>query len=121
MCQTKGMRHALIILLCAALGCTAGLAQAPGTLDPAKVNASKQADDDALFKSQTNVVIVPTTVRDRNGDVINGLQLQDFELYDNNKPQKITADVREEPLSLVVAVQRSSNITEILPLSLIHI
>jgi VWFA-related protein len=29
--------------------------------------------------------------------------------------QKITADVRDEPLSLVVAVQRSSNLTEALP------
>jgi VWFA-related protein len=114
MCQTKGMRHALIFLLCAALGCTVGLAQAPGTLDPAKQNPPKEGED-AKFGTVTNVVIVPTTVRDRNGDVVDGLQLQDFELYDNNKPQKITADVREEPLSLVVAVQRSSNITEILP------
>src|ERR1700722_11925822 len=110
MCHTKGMRHAPILFLSAALAC----AQAPGTLDPARLNASKQADDDATFKTQTNVVIVPTTVRDRNGEVINGLQLQDFELYDNNKLQKITADVREEPLSLVVAVQRSSNLTEVL-------
>ena len=109
MCHTNGMRHALIFLLCAS-----GLAQAPGTLDPAKQDASKQ-DDDAKFISRVNIVIVPTTVRDRNGQVIDGLQLQDFELYDNNKLQKITADVREEPLSLVVAVQRSSNITEVLP------
>lgn len=114
MCHTRGMRHALIFLLCAALFCTVGLAQAPGTLDPARQSAKGQ-DEDATFKTQTNVVIVPTTVRDRNGDVVNGLQLQDFELYDNNKLQKITADVREEPLSMVVAVQRSSNLTEVLP------
>jgi VWFA-related protein len=119
MCQTKGMRHALTFLLCTAgFGLTgfapAGFAQAPGTLDPAKQNPSKE-DDELKFRTQTNVVIVPTTVRDRNGGVIDGLQLQDFELYDNNKLQKITADVREEPLSLVVAVQRSSNLTEVLP------
>jgi VWFA-related protein len=114
MCQTRDMRHALIVLLCATLLCTVGLAQAPGTLDPARQNAKEPADD-PKFVTQTNIVIVPTTVRDRNGAVVNGLQLQDFELYDNNKLQKITADVREEPLSLVVAVQRSSNITEILP------
>jgi VWFA-related protein len=113
MCHTRGMRHALIFFFCAALLCTVGLAQAPGTLDPAKQNAKEP--EDATFNIQTNVVIVPTTVRDRNGDVIDGLQLQDFELYDNNKLQKITADVREEPLSLVVAVQRSSNLTEVLP------
>ena len=119
MCQTKGMRHALIFVLCAAgFGLAgfapAGFAQAPGTLDPAKQNA-KEPDEDFKINSVVNVVIVPTTVRDRNGEVINGLQLQDFELYDNNKLQKITADVRDEPLSLVVAVQRSSNITEALP------
>jgi VWFA-related protein len=114
MCQTKGMRHALIFLLCTAGFGLAGFAQAPGTLDPAKQNA-KEPDEDFKINSVVNVVIVPTTVRDRNGEVINGLQLQDFELYDNNKLQKITADVREEPLSLVVAVQRSSNITEALP------
>lgn len=108
MCHTKGMRYALIFLLCAT-----GFAQAPGTLDPAKQDASKQGD--VTFGIGTTIVIVPTTVRDRNGQTIDGLQLQDFELYDNNKLQKITADVRDEPLSLVVAVQRSSNISEILP------
>jgi len=109
MCHTRVMRYALIFLLCAS-----GFAQAPGTLDPARQNASKP-DEDAKFNIQSNVVIVPTTVRDRNGQVIDGLQLQDFELFDNNKLQKITADVRDEPLSLVVAVQRSSNLTEVLP------
>jgi VWFA-related protein len=103
------MRQALIFLLC-----SVGFAQAPGTLDPAKAEAAKQ-DSEFKIGITANVVIVPTTVRNRAGDVINGLQLQDFELYDNNKLQKITADVRDEPLSLVVAVQRSSNITEVLP------
>jgi len=116
MCHTKGMRHALVALLCAVGLGQAGFAQAPGTLDPAKLDAAaKQKEDDIIFQAGSSVVIVPTTVRDRNGEVVDGLQLQDFELYDNNKLQKITADVREEPLSLVVAVQRSSNIIEILP------
>jgi VWFA-related protein len=101
------MRHAFILFISSAL-----FAQAPGTLDPQRQDASK---DDDTIKVGVNVVIVPTTVRNRAGDVIDGLQLQDFELYDNNKLQKITADVRDEPLSLVVAVQRSSNLTEILP------
>ena len=49
---------------------------------------STQDSADATFKSNTTVVIAPTTVRDRNGEFVNGLQLQDFELYDNNKLQK---------------------------------
>jgi VWFA-related protein len=107
------MRPALIFPLCTALVCAVGFAQAPGTLDPSKQPA--KPDENFTFESGVNVVIVPTTVRNRNGEVVDGLQLQDFELYDNDKLQKITADVRDEPLSLAVAVQRSSDLTEILP------
>ncbi len=122
MCHTRVMRHALIFLVCAA-----GFAQVPGTLDPAKAPGAAQpsapllpppvstGSGDAIIRATTTVVIAPTTVRDRNSEFVNGLQLQDFELYDNNKLQKINADVRDEPLSLVVAVQRSSNLTDFLP------
>jgi VWFA-related protein len=127
------MRPALIFLICAAGFAAAGLAQAPGTLDPSKEPGAAQPDstdpgsnrpllpppvstrDSNTIVVTTNVVIAPTTVRDRNGDFVNGLQLQDFELYDNNKLQKVSADVRDEPLSLVVAVQRSSNTEFLLP------
>jgi VWFA-related protein len=129
MCQTKAMRTALIFLVCAAGFGQTVFAQAPGTLDPAKEAAAKEAaakqaagqtyvkadPNDVTIKTTTTVVIAPTTVRDRNGEFVNGLQLQDFELYDNNKLQKVNADVRDEPLSMVVAVQRSSNLTDFLP------
>lgn len=129
MCHTKVMRHALIFLICAAVFVPSGVAQAPGTLDPAKAAGGENQPtstapllpppistrDEGKFGISTTIVIAPTTVRDRNGEFVNGLQLQDFELYDNNKLQKVNADVRDEPLSLVVAVQRSSNLTEILP------
>jgi VWFA-related protein len=107
------MRLALLSSLCAVLICAVAFAQAPGTLDPSK--EAPKPDQNATFNVGVNVVVVPTTVRDRDGNVVDGLQLQDFELYDNNKLQKITADVRDEPLSLVVAVQRSSNLTDALP------
>lgn len=126
MCHTKVMRPALIFFVCAL-----GFAQAPGTPDPSRVHpdstppapsrpllppaVSTQDSGDVTLKTTTTVVIAPTTVRDRNGEFVNGLQLQDFELYDNNKLQKVNADVRDEPLSLVVAVQRSSNLTDFLP------
>jgi VWFA-related protein len=122
------MRTALIFLICAAGFVQVGFAQAPGTLDPAKEPGAKQApapllpppvstqdSGDLTFGATVNVVVAPTTVRDRNGEFVNGLQLQDFQLYDNNKLQKVNADVRDEPLSLVVAVQRSSNLTDFLP------
>src|SRR5690242_12657094 len=98
MCQTEIMRKATILLICAA-----AWAQSPPATDPPK-------REDVLIQTNVNVVVAPTTVRDKNGDFIDGLQLQDFELYDNNKLQKISADVRDEPLSLVIAVQKSSNL-----------
>ena len=105
MCHTKGMRKLPLLFFCAL-----GFAQTPGTPDSAA-----QDDADVTFRSGVNIVIAPTTVRDRKGDYVDGLQLQDFTLLDNNKPQRITADVRDEPLSLVIAVQRSANLEQILP------
>jgi VWFA-related protein len=100
------MRKTLIFLACAA-----GFAQAPGTLDTSKQNQ----DTGVILRETVNVVIAPTTVRDHGGNFVNGLQLGDFDLYDNNKLQKISADLRDESLSMVVAVQRSSNLTQALP------
>ncbi len=118
MCQTRVMRNVLMLVLCAV-----GFAQQqPGTLDPAKDPAKisekaekDKADQDVTFHIRTDILIAPTTVLDKHGDYVNGLQLQDFQLYDNNKLQKITADVHDQPLSLVIAVQKSSNLNEILP------
>jgi VWFA-related protein len=110
MCHTKIMRNAWIVLM----GATA-LAQSPGVPKQAPGVLKQEQEQDQVFRESVNIVIAPTTVRNRAGDFVNGLQLQDFELYDNNKLQKITADVRDEPLSLVIAVQKSSNLTESLP------
>ncbi len=104
MCHTKSMRSVLMMLVLGALVS----AQTPPAADP-------PTEGDVVIRTGVNVVIAPTTVRDKKGDFVDGLQIQDFTLYDNNKPQRITADVRDEPLSLVIAVQRSSNLTDILP------
>lgn len=104
MCHTKGMRAALMLLICAA-----GFAQAP------QQPGQPKPQEDVTFTEHVNVVIAPTTVLDKHGDYVNGLQLQDFELFDNNKLQKITADVHDQPLSMVLAVQRSANLNDILP------
>src|SRR5580765_8439002 len=105
MCHTEVMRKATIFLIC-----TAAWSQSPPA--PATLPSNQEND---VIRANVNVVIAPTTVRDKKGDFVDGLQLQDFELYDNNKLQKITADVRDEPLSLVIAVQKSSNLNDVLP------
>src|SRR5579872_1291015 len=81
----------------------------PGTPDTPAENS------DTRIVTTTTVVVAPTTVVDRHGDYVDGLQPSDFTLYDNGKPQRITADVSFEPISLVLAVEASYSLNEILP------
>src|SRR5258708_19658301 len=104
MCETEIMGNVIMLVICvSAFG------------QPQPPTDATRADRSDVIRTNVNVVIAPTTVRDRSGNFVNGLQLQDFELYDNNKLQKISADVRDQPLSLVVAGQKSSNLNDIMP------
>jgi VWFA-related protein len=63
----------------------------------------------AQFKSTVPLVIAPTTVTDARGRYVDGLTPEDLTLYDNSVPQAIQMDWMTYPISLVVAVQTSSN------------
>lgn len=63
-----------------------------------------------------NVVIAPTTVIDkRTGQLVSGLQIPDFRLYDNDQVQRINADIGTQPISLVVAIQANNIMDSMLP------
>jgi VWFA-related protein len=83
--------------------------QSLGGVDPPKQNPGD------TITTSVSVVIAPTTVRTKSGEFIEDLPLKDFEVYDNGKLQKINADLRDFPFSLVVAIQRSADMTGILP------
>jgi VWFA-related protein len=123
MCHTRVMRALIAVLSFSIWFFSIGLAQppiapgtpqrpAPGTPAPPE---PKDQKDDGIIRVQTNVVIAPTTILDKHGDYVNGLAIDDFQLFDNGKLQKITADVSYQPLSLLVAVQASNNLQEVLP------
>src|SRR5208282_3675373 len=58
----------------------------------------------------------PVTVFTRHGgSYVDGLQPQDFKLYDNGKEQNIHVDVTYQPISMVIAVQASDQVEGILP------
>src|ERR1700756_5377537 len=67
-----------------------------------------------ITTSVTNI-IAPVLVTDRAGNIIDGLQPQQFHLYDNNKEQNIQVDVTFEPISVVVAIEASSRMDAIMP------
>jgi len=92
--------------LLAAITC---VVESLGGADPPKPNPGD------TISTSVSVVIAPTTVRTKRGEFIEDLPLKDFEVYDNGKLQKVTADLRDFPFSLVVAIQRSADMTGILP------
>src|SRR5713226_3095723 len=74
MCQTEIMRNVMMLLICvSAFG------------QPQPPTDATRADRSDVIRTNVNVVIAPTTVRDRSGNFVNGLQLQDFELYDRSE------------------------------------
>jgi VWFA-related protein len=54
-------------------------------------------------------------VTDHNGNIVDGLKANQFHLYDNGIEQNIAVDTAYEPVSLVVAIERSARVDAILP------
>jgi VWFA-related protein len=62
------------------------------------------------IKTNVHLVLVPSTVMDKRGALIDGLQAKDFVVTDNGVPQTVhmdTSDTVLAPVSLVVLVQSS--------------
>jgi VWFA-related protein len=87
--RQASLRRALLLLTLSALLSTA-LAQ------------------DTTLRSRSNLVLVPTMVKDAQDSVVYGLQASDFIVEDNGVRQSIRLDEAPEgqPVSLVIAIQR---------------
>ncbi|HKD80048.1 MAG TPA: VWA domain-containing protein [Candidatus Angelobacter sp.] len=59
------------------------------------------------LRTQSNEVLVPTLVKDRDGKLIFGLKASDFIIEDDGVAQQISMDEAEpeEPVSLLIAIQ----------------
>src|SRR5256885_435117 len=87
------------------------LAQAPnGPIVPAPGTPAQQALQQRIV-TQVSLVNTPVTVRDSKGQMVNSLEMKDFQVTDNGVAQKITHfDLGGDPLSLVIVVETSSRI-----------
>jgi Ca-activated chloride channel family protein len=66
----------------------------------------------ATFKSGTSIVPVLTTVTDSQGRLVPNLELEDFTILDNGKPQPITLFQNEtQPFTVVVMLDFSFSMT----------
>ncbi len=68
---------------------------------------AQTAPESTTFHSQTNVVLVPTLVMNKSGDVVFGLTGKDFVIEDDGVEQNARLDdaPEQEPISIVVAIQ----------------
>ena len=63
---------------------------------------------ETTLRSQSNIVLVPSLVKDQHGGVVYGLEAKDFVVEDDGVEQGVRLDEAPEgqPISLVVAIQR---------------
>jgi Ca-activated chloride channel family protein len=65
-----------------------------------------------LFRSGTQVVSLYVTVNDAEKRLVTNLTQDDFEIYDNDRPQPITLFVNEvQPITVVVMLDTSASMT----------
>ncbi|HEY6249465.1 MAG TPA: VWA domain-containing protein, partial [Candidatus Angelobacter sp.] len=89
----------------------------PGTVPPATQPLQKQqpgaiaSSRDDLFRIVTNVTFieVPVTVKDQSGHMVEGLQSQDFTVYEDGVPQRLSY-FSSDPFPLSVAVVVDTNL-----------
>ncbi|HMH15349.1 MAG TPA: VWA domain-containing protein [Edaphobacter sp.] len=66
--------------------------------------ASAQDTQDFTLRTQSNVVLIPTTVQTKHGEILYGLKPNQFVVEDNGVPQTIHLDEDTDPLGLSLAV-----------------
>lgn len=75
-----------------------------------------RAADRVLLSVQSRLVLIPTTVTDRNGAHMQNLTAADFSVFDNSEPQEILSFAREEaPVSLALVMDLSGSMRGKMP------
>ncbi len=77
----------------------------PGAAAVPPPNLADTQPDTPIERTSVSVVQAPTTVTDRSGALVDGLQPNQFRLFDNGKEQDIHVDVASQPISFVIAIQ----------------
>ncbi|HKW99863.1 MAG TPA: VWA domain-containing protein [Bryobacteraceae bacterium] len=82
---------------------------------PVLSQTQQDSVEQPLVRTEVNVVMAPVTVLDKHGNYVDGLQPDNFRLFDNNKEQNIHVDVAFQPISMVIAIQANDHVEGILP------
>ncbi len=91
----------------------AGYFAALGAACALLLSAQKPQDDDAVFRSDTNLVMLHATVVDKNGHLLTDLPQNAFQVYENGVEQKIRIFKREDvPVSMGLIVDNSGSMRD---------
>src|SRR6266568_4844756 len=92
----------------------------PWAKSPTSKPASPPAENDSTIKVDVKLVNVFVTVTDENGAPIANLSKDNFQLFEDGKPQKISVFDKESelPLSIVLDIDTSLSTRKDLPLEL---
>ena len=63
---------------------------------------------ETVIRTTVPLILVPVSVTDRHGKIINGLPDSDFEVRDNDNVVKHSLETTIQPIALVVAIQTSA-------------
>ena len=66
-------------------------------------------------RTTVNQVVAPTIVVDKEGNYVNGLTMQDFMVFDNEKRQDFKVDVAFQPIDIAVVIQADAVTDVMLP------
>jgi VWFA-related protein len=85
------------------------------TPDPDPDNTNTLQQGLARIQVQSNLVVAPVTVVDRSGNFIQDLSENDFRIFDNGVPQRITEfQLATQPVALVIVVQTNESVESLL-------
>jgi len=106
-----------LTLLAGGLACAPLVfAQTTPPTEPGQSSHRDEAGQDFSFAVDIQVVTLPVTVTDANGNFVTDLDVNDFTILDNGTPQKIESfELSLEPLSIVVLVETSTRVASLLP------
>src|ERR1700722_13597828 len=94
--------------LAAPLFVFSAMAQTP--TQPTPPPAQEAPDFGQPIKVTVSNLVAPVLVTDHNHNIVDGLQPHQFHLYDNGVEQNIQVDTAYEPVSLVVAIEKSARV-----------
>src|SRR5271166_4492654 len=89
-------------------GSDSGLAPIPSKLSP-KATKGNEAESDASFKAETNIVNVDVQVLDNHGNPIPNIPRDKFRILEDNVPQTLTQySIAEAPMTIAMVIEFSA-------------